>query len=341
VSVSIVITNYNYGQFVGQAIDCALHQSAPDVQVIVIDDGSTDDSWDEIRRFGERIIARRIVNSGQGGASNVGLDLAQGEFIVFLDSDDLLDPTCVASCLALATPDVAKVQFAMRRIDGDGRALGGSIPYLMHEGDVLPIIRRFGHYAGPPSSGNFYRRSAIERYFPVPAQAWRRAADTVPFLLAPFHGTVVNAPEPLGSYRLHRPNATPGVLGNVGRSLAEQLRVEVSRRDAALALLEQRDGIRLEGAFLPLPWSMRTRALSWKLDPERHPYPDDTPRKLLRLQSEAMRTWPGYRPLERCVAQLWILAVTLLPTAMVARLAPANTSGGVRMFLRRLAGRSA
>ena len=339
-TVSVVITNYNYGRFVGQAIDSALAQTAGDIDVVVIDDGSTDNSWDEICRYGDRIVARRIQNSGQGGASNLGLSLARGEYVLFLDSDDLLDPQCVATCLELATPDVAKVQFAMRRIDADGRALGGSIPYLMHDGDVRPIIRAFGHYAGPPSSGNFYRRSAIERYFPVPPQAWRRAFDTVPFLVAPFNGRVVNAPQPLGAYRLHRSNATPGVLGNVGRSLADTLRVEVSRRDAALALLAQRDGIELEGDFLPLPWSLRTRALSWKLDRAKHPYPEDTPLRILRLQWQAMRAWPGYRLLERATALLWILAATLLPRALVTRLAPANTSGAVRMFLRRLSGRT-
>ena len=338
-SVSIVVTNYNYGRFVGQAIASALAQTAADVEVVVIDDGSTDDSWEQIGRYGERIVARRIANSGQGGASNLGLMLARGEFVLFLDSDDLLDPDCVATCLRLATPDVAKVQFAMRRIDADGRDLGGSIPYLMHQGDVRPIIRTFGHYAGPPSSGNIYRRSAIERYFPVPPQAWRRAFDTVPFLLAPFNGRVVSAPQPLGSYRLHRNDATPGVLGNVGRSLADTLRVEVSRRDAALALLAQRDGVALDDDFLPLPWSLRTRALSWKLDPVKHPYPEDTPLRILRLQARAMREWPGYRRLERMTALLWVLAATLLPRVIVARLAPANTSGAVRMLLRRLVGR--
>ena len=112
--------------------------------------------------------------------------------------------------------------------------------------------------------------------------------------------------------------------------------MEVSRRDAALALLEQRDGVRLDGTFLPLPWSLRTRALSWKLDRAKHPYPDDTPLRILRLQARTMRDWPGYRPVERATALLWVLAATLLPRALVARLAPANTSGAVRMFLRRL-----
>ena len=170
-------------------------------------------------------------------------------------------------------------------------------------------------------------------------QAWRRAFDTVPFLLAPFNGRVVSAPQPLGSYRLHRNNATPGVLGNVGRSLADTLRVEVSRRDAALALLAQRDGVALDEDFLPLPWSLRTRALSWKLDPVKHPYPEDTPLRILRLQARAMREWPGYRRLERMTALLWIVAATLLPRFLVARLAPANTSGVVRMLLRRVVGR--
>jgi glycosyltransferase involved in cell wall biosynthesis len=340
-SASIVITNYNYGRYVGQAIESALAQTWRGVHVVVIDDGSTDDSWEEICRFGSHIEALRIANSGQGGATNAGLTLARDEFVLFLDADDLLDRRCVATCLALFTPGVAKVQFALRRIGADDRPLGGTIPYLMHEGDVRPIIRVFGHYAGPPCSGNFYRRSAIERYFPLAPALWRSATDTVPFLLAPFNGTVVNAPEPLGSYRLHLVNAAAGVLGNIGRTLAQELRAEQTRRDQALALLARYDGITVNGPFLTLPWSVRTRALSWKLERAGHPYPGDDAVSLLRLQAASMRAWPGYRLWERWAALLWIAAATLLPRRLVAHLAGTNTSGPLRAAFKRLCGRAA
>ena len=339
--VSIVITNYNYERFVAQAIASALAQTWRDLEVIVVDDGSTDDSWKRIRRFGSRIQALRIDNGGQGGASNVGLARSTGAFVLFLDADDYLERYCVATCMQLMQPDVAKVQFAMRYVDAAGRGLGGTIPYLMHDGDVRPIIRRFGHYAGPPSSGNFYRRSAIERYFPIEPAHWRRAADTVPFLLAAFNGRVVNAPVPLGGYRLHSAGNAQGVLGNVGRSFADVLRIDDARRDRTLAILQRVDGITLNGPFVTLPWSVRTRALSWKLAPAAHPYPDDDAAKLIRLQADAMRVWPGYMRSERWAATLWVAAATLLPAGIVARLARTNTSGAVRSAFKRLVGRTA
>jgi hypothetical protein len=340
-NVSIVISNYNYGRYVGAAIDSALAQTWPNLRVIVVDDGSTDDSWDEIRRFGCRIDALRIDNSGQGGAMNAGLALTRDEFVLLLDADDMLDRTCVTVCLHLCTEGVAKVQFPLRRIDGEGRILGGTVPYLMHEGDVRPIIRAFGHYGGPPASGNFFRRSAITRYFPLRPEHWRRAADTVPFLLAPFHGRVVNVPFPLGAYRLHRPSSAPGVLGNVGRTLAEQLLSEEMRRARALELLARHDGIVLDGPFLPLPWSLRLRALSWRLQPADHPYPLDNACTLLRLQAESMRAWPGYRRAERWAALLWLAAAAWLPLPLVSGLARTNTAAAPRALLRRLVGRAA
>lgn len=338
--VSIVITNYNYARYIGQAIESALAQTYGDVQVIVVDDGSTDSSWDEIRRYAGRIEAVRIKNSGQGGATNVGLQMADGELVLMLDSDDYLDPHTIATCVPLFKPDVAKVQFSMRRIDADGRFLGGTVPYLMHEGDVRPIIRAFGHYSGPPSSGNFYRRSAIARYYPLEPTRWRRAVDTVPFLLAAFNGRVVNAPGTLGYYRLHRANNAPGMFGNVGRSFAEQLRVEETRRDETLALLAQHDGIVVKGPYLPQPWSVRTRVLSWRLDRAHHPYPEDTLASILRQQFASVRAWPGYRPSERCAALLWVAAAGLLPAPLVTRLARTNTSGAVRTAFKRIAGRA-
>lgn len=338
-TVTIVITNYNYGRYVGQAIESALAQTWPDLQVVVVDDGSTDDSWEVIRRFGDRVTSLRIANSGQGGASNAGLARAEGEFVLFLDSDDLLDSGCVATCMPLFAAHVAKVQFALQRIDAAGRPLGGTVPYLMHDGDVRPMLHAFGQYAGPPSSGNFYRRSAIERYYPIAPALWRRAADAVPFLLAPFNGLVANAPRPLGAYRLHSASASPGVLGNAVRSYAEELEVDAGRRLQAFALLARVDGVRVEEPFLPLPWSVRTRALSWKLERVRHPFPDDTAWSLLRLQAQAMRAWPGYRRMERWAALLWVIAAAVLPSPLAARLARTNASASARTLCKRLAGR--
>src|SRR5262245_49483895 len=162
--VSIVVNNYNYGRYVAMAIDSALAQTWRPLEVIVIDDGSTDDSWAIIERYGSLIQAIRQANGGQGAAFNTGFAASGGHWVLFLDSDDLLDADAVQRMMALATADVSKVQGYLRLIGADGESLGGVVPYMAHDGDVTPIARRFRTYAAPPSSGNLMRRTAIAPY---------------------------------------------------------------------------------------------------------------------------------------------------------------------------------
>lgn len=332
--VSIVLNNHNYGRFLAQAIDSALAQTHPQVEVIVCDDASTDDSWDVIARYGRRVRAVRLAeNLGQAAAMNAGFALAQGELVLFLDSDDLLDPSAVATCVRHFGPDVAKVQFRLRCVDGQGRATGRLVPHLMHAGDVRPLVRRFGTYAGPPSSGNCYRRSAIERYFPLPVCDWRRAADTPPFILAAFSGRVVNAGMTLGSYRVHSAtNQARGHLGNIPTRYAETLAVDVHRRTASLALLAQAGGEQVRGPFVPTPWNVRTRVMSWRLEPQRHPHPEDTARSLWRLQREALQACPGYNRLGYALSRSWLLTMLLTPPLVARRVAAFNASVRARRW---------
>lgn len=212
-----------------------------------------------------------------------------------------------------------------------------TIPYLMHDGDVRPLIRRFGGYGGPPSSGNLYRRSAIARYFPLVEADWRRAADTPPFILAPFHGRVLGIDAALGAYRIHSgANRARGCFGNIAARHADTLRVDLHRREASLALLARHGGERIEGPFLPAPWNLRTRVLSWRTEPQRHPYRHDDALRLLRLQARSLRECPGYTRPERYASQLWLMAMLVAPTSLASRMAVTNTSGRLRRWLRRL-----
>jgi hypothetical protein len=336
--VSIIVNSYNYADFVGAAIDSALGQTYPDREVIVVDDGSTDTSWDVIRRYDGRIKMLRQANGGQGAAYNTGFALSRGEAVLFLDSDDLLDPQAVERCVAQMTPGVAMVPFRLRLVGPDARPIGGYVPYLMHSGDVTPIIRRFGHYAGPPASGNFYRRTAIAAAFPLEAH-WRRAADTVPFITAPFFGSVAPIADVLGSYRQHSPGAqSMGILGNVNTSLASALIATDNRRAAVLQQLTRRTGITVAGPFLPLPWILRTRALSLRLEPQRHPYKDDRAVELLRLQRESLRHWPGYSRSEKALMLGWLACALALPAPLLRQFAASNSAGAAKLVVKRMLG---
>jgi len=93
--VSILINNYNYGQFLKEAIDSALQQTYKFIEVIVVDDGSTDNSKEIITYYGRNIIAILKENDGQASAFNLGFDRSQGDIICFLDSDDRFKPNKV------------------------------------------------------------------------------------------------------------------------------------------------------------------------------------------------------------------------------------------------------
>src|SRR5262249_35450958 len=94
--VSVVITNFNYRDYVADAIQSAFGQTYPNVEIVVVDDVSTDDSvaviTEAIRGRDNAKIYRRVINGGQGAAMLDGLRASTGDFICFLDADDILLP---------------------------------------------------------------------------------------------------------------------------------------------------------------------------------------------------------------------------------------------------------
>lgn len=337
--VSIVVLDYNYAPYVARSIRSALVQTYQPIEVVVIDNGSTDDSQDAIRPYEDAVRVIRIAkNIGQGHGYNAAVAEARGEWLIILDADDTLDADAVESCLRLAAPDTAKVQFPLRLVDAEDRPLGGTVPHMNHGGDVVPIIRTFGHYAGPPGSGNMYRMSAIATYFPVPEADWTIGTDSVPFMVAPFHGRVAVSDRPLGCYRVHQSySSSPGYFGNYEFSVADDVVRTDLNRDRALALLRERSGIDVPGPFLPLPTTVRYRILSWLYERDRHPYAGDNRRQLMRLMRRSLREVPGYSSRDRALQLAWAAAVLCLPQGASKRLVSANkpSARGVRHLLRR------
>ncbi|NLW92289.1 MAG: glycosyltransferase [Syntrophomonadaceae bacterium] len=95
VFISIIIDNYNYERYLVKAIDSALRQTYPYREVIVVDDGSTDDSLSIIESYGSQIRAVLKDNGGQASAFNAGWEICQGDLVIFLDSDDILLPAAL------------------------------------------------------------------------------------------------------------------------------------------------------------------------------------------------------------------------------------------------------
>jgi Glycosyltransferases, probably involved in cell wall biogenesis len=122
--VTVIIPCYNHGRFLTDAIDSVLRQTWPDLELIVVDDGSTDDTAAVVGRVTDaRVRLLRTAHRGVSAARNAGLEEARGELIAFLDADDIWEPTKLERQVALmdAEPDVALVFTDLRRYSADGR----------------------------------------------------------------------------------------------------------------------------------------------------------------------------------------------------------------------------
>jgi glycosyltransferase involved in cell wall biosynthesis len=97
--VSVIIPAFNYGHFLRQCLDSVLQQNCPDVEIIVVDDGSTDDTPEVVESYRGRVKYLRRQNLGVSAARNKGLLNCTGEWILFLDADDLLGPDVISSQL--------------------------------------------------------------------------------------------------------------------------------------------------------------------------------------------------------------------------------------------------
>lgn len=146
--VSVIIPNYNYSQYLGEAIDSVLVQTVSDTEIIVVDDGSTDGSKEVLESYGERITAVFQQNQGVSAARNHGVSLSKGEFVAFLDADDAWLPAKIERLLALFSddPEIGLAHGGVVEIDGngneliekiDGREGSVSLDLLRFEGPVI------------------------------------------------------------------------------------------------------------------------------------------------------------------------------------------------------------
>ncbi len=212
--VSVIIPTYNRAEMVGEAVQSALNQSYPHVEVIVVDDGSTDGTEELVRReFGDRIRYLYQENSGRSRARNRGIEAATGDAFIFLDSDDWLLPNAAEDGVAFlqAHPDV-EVAY------GDGYytdATGKRLSRLSDERPAVPRGRLLAvmvlHNLPIAPHAAIVRRRALDRLGGPP---WfdesLRGAEDADFWLrlaaagAPFaeHEAIVCL------YRLHDENAS-------------------------------------------------------------------------------------------------------------------------------------
>lgn len=241
-SVSVVICNFNYAHFISDAIESALAQRVPVLEVIVVDDGSTDDSVDVALRFGPRIRLITQPNGGQLAAYNSGFAQASGDVVIFLDSDDRLLPTASETVAqAFLDPAVVRVQYKLELIDASGRLQGAVVPTQLSEGDLSDAVRSGVLFLASPGSGNAYRAAALERLMPLPVTAEERhGADFFAGFGCAMLGPIKALPDVLAQYRVHKANDSESLsFGNakLGMTEAQMLQSRYRRLKAWLAPL--------------------------------------------------------------------------------------------------------
>jgi glycosyltransferase involved in cell wall biosynthesis len=170
--VSILINNHNYGRYLRACIASALEQSYRSVEVVVVDDGSTDDSVAIIRSYGTDVVVVCQENGGQASAFNAGFAASRGEIVCLLDSDDMFLPGKARTVVDLLSSqaEAGWCFHDLQSIDETGgfRTANGPSGNTLFRDFRSEIARGRLPYTPPATSGLCFRRSLLSRILPMP-----------------------------------------------------------------------------------------------------------------------------------------------------------------------------
>lgn len=207
--VSVVIDNYNYGRFLRRAIESVLDQEfSAEVECIVVDDGSTDESGQVLSFFGDRIRVISQPNQGQATAFNTGFKAAQGEFVCMLDSDDYWARAKLGQIIpCFDDPAVGAVQHYLRDVTATGRPIQHRMPAWPPSYSIDDFLDHRVHFTAV--SGLTFRKSVLDRILPLPKEIFYYIDDLL-LVKALFLSKLANVPNILGFHRIHGLNYCAG-----------------------------------------------------------------------------------------------------------------------------------
>jgi glycosyltransferase involved in cell wall biosynthesis len=221
---TVLIDSYNYGRYVEEAVSSALGQDFPDGdrEILVVDDGSTDDTQERLRKFGNAIRYLQKTNGGQASAFNFGFEQARGQVIALLDADDIWLPEKLSHLRNAfdGNPELGMAYHRVHMWDGI-RNLSEDPCFVPVSGRVTEDRRALLQYPMMATSCLAFRREALRKVLPVP-EALRFQADAYLTGLIIFVAPVAALPEYLGKYRLHGANLFQGNGEKPTRSQIEQ-----------------------------------------------------------------------------------------------------------------------
>ncbi len=317
------MANYNYGRYLPAAVASVQAQTYTNWEMIICDDGSTDESLEVIARLAAAEPRLRGLsmgaNGGQAATLNAAYDSSRGELLCLLDADDTWMPRKLEAVIAAArrAPAAGLLPDPQLRLEADGRS-SGTIPDLpLQAGWFGPALAATGN--GPPlpfTSGVSLRREAAARIFPLP-ERFRTSADTAILTLAlALTSLEPVSPAPLSTLRLHGGN---DLSGHDTRNNPERLERTNRLQEAALALAREKS--QLPGPW-PLPWAVvMNLALAQRLRGELS----------WRAYRQALRRSPN-RPPGRLAWSLFFEYAPALPLPLYRRIRQAASQARAVLF---------
>jgi len=197
--VSVIIPTYNRSKLLQQAVESVLNQTYPAIEVIVVDDGSPDDTEAVMKQYSGRIIYLKQANQGVSAARNFGFRTASGQYINFMDDDDLFMPAKIERQMQVfeKQPEMGLVHCGFVYVDEQGSPLDkvGRLP----EREVLKnLIYRCFFWSGAP----LIRRHCLERVGLFDEETWSACEEWDLWLRIALDFPVACAQETLGAYRM-------------------------------------------------------------------------------------------------------------------------------------------
>lgn len=287
--VSVVIPVFNCKDYLARCIESALSQTHHPLEIVAVDDGSTDGSADILTSYAPRITVVDQANSGPSAARNNGVAHTSGGYLAFLDGDDLWDPrkTEVQFAALKEHPKAVAVYCDHRSIDAEDLVLGptGALEHSRSSGRILEDLIRGQRIKSP--SLVMVRREAFDAVGGFDT-ALRFSEDYDLWLRLAARGPILYQVETLASYRVHGGNISlaPGqelkaYAGNL--HALEKLVLKISEIDPGVRELARE---KLYATALGLGWARR-RAGSAR--GAAHAY-----RRALALKPGSLRAWAGF-----------------------------------------------
>lgn len=308
---SILIANFNYGRFISRALSSVLVQDYGHWELIVVDDGSTDDSVSIVERLAARDNRVTLVvqrNAGQAAALNTAYSKARGDVVCLLDADDYYLPHKLTRLAQYWRSHrglgAGMCVHAVRIVSGDERVVSERSPSRLDAGWLAgAALVRGGAARLSFASAISFRREVANRVFPIPVRH-RRAADGYAMTCAIFVTNVMAVAEPLAAYRLHGGNLT-GALEVTKQRMLESLEDIESQVDSVAAFLEREYGkdVAAQLNSRDHPRGAEARLALYLMEDRGHaPWVDSIPDLLARLTRTRRRVWRGLLFLPRPVA---------------------------------------